>query len=54
VLVLHSDGLRTHWGWRDFPGLTSQPADVSAQALLRALAKAEDDATALVVRSAIP
>jgi len=53
VLVLHSDGLRTHWGWSDFPGLAGQPADVAAQTLLRALAKAEDDATALVVRNVI-
>jgi anti-sigma regulatory factor (Ser/Thr protein kinase)/serine/threonine protein phosphatase PrpC len=53
VLVLHSDGLRTHWGWKDFPGLAGQPADVAAQALLQALAKAEDDATALVIRNAI-
>jgi anti-sigma regulatory factor (Ser/Thr protein kinase) len=54
VLVLHSDGLRTHWGWKDFPGLAGQPADVAAQTLLRALAKAEDDATALVIRNATP
>jgi anti-sigma regulatory factor (Ser/Thr protein kinase) len=54
VLVLHSDGLRTHWGWGEFPGLADQPADVAAQSLLGALAKAEDDATALVVRTAIP
>jgi hypothetical protein len=53
VLVLHSDGLRTHWGWRDFPGLAGQPADIAAQTLLGKLAKAEDDATALVVRNAI-
>jgi anti-sigma regulatory factor (Ser/Thr protein kinase)/serine/threonine protein phosphatase PrpC len=54
VLVLHSDGLSTHWGWKDFPGLPNQPADVAAQALLRTLAKAEDDATAVVVTNAIP
>jgi hypothetical protein len=54
VLVLHSDGLRTHWNWKDFPGLAEQPAQALAQELLRLLAKEEDDATVLVVRSVIP
>jgi serine/threonine protein phosphatase PrpC len=54
VLVLHSDGLRTHWNWQDFPGLAEQPAQALAQELLRLLAKEEDDATVLVVRSVIP
>jgi len=54
VLVLHSDGLRTHWNWKDFPSLAEQPAQAFAQELLRLLAKEEDDATVLVVRSVIP
>jgi anti-sigma regulatory factor (Ser/Thr protein kinase) len=54
VLVLHSDGLRTHWGWKDFPGLADQPAPALAQELLRLLAKEEDDATVMVVRNVIP
>ena len=54
LLALHSDGLRTHWGWGDFPGLAGQPADIAAQALLRALAKAEDDATVVVVHHVFP
>jgi hypothetical protein len=45
VLVLHSDGLRTHWSWKDFPGLADQPAPALAQEFLRLLAKEEDDAT---------
>jgi anti-sigma regulatory factor (Ser/Thr protein kinase) len=49
LMVLHSDGLNTHWSWEDFPGLTGQPADVAAQALLRKLAKEDDDATVVVV-----
>jgi len=53
VLVLHSDGLRTHWGWKDFPGVAEQPAQSLAQEFLRLLAKEEDDATVIVVRSAI-
>lgn len=51
MLVLHSDGLDTHWTWADFPNLTDQPAAVIAQGLLRRLAKPEDDATVLVVRT---
>jgi anti-sigma regulatory factor (Ser/Thr protein kinase) len=54
VLVLHSDGLRTHWGWKDFPGVADQPAPELAKEFLQALAKEEDDATVMVVRSVIP
>jgi anti-sigma regulatory factor (Ser/Thr protein kinase) len=53
LLVLHSDGLRIHWGWKDFPGLPDQPATSMAQELLRVLAKDEDDATVLVARNVI-
>lgn len=51
MLVLHSDGLDTHWTWADFPDLTDQPAAVIAQGLLRRLARPVDDATVLVVRT---
>ena len=51
MLILHSDGLRTHWNWKDFPEMDHQPAAVLAQEFLRALAKEEDDATIIVVRS---
>jgi serine/threonine protein phosphatase PrpC len=54
MLVLHSDGLRTHWNWKDFPGLANQPAPALAQEFLRVLAKEEDDATVIVVRSVTP
>ena len=50
VMVLHSDGLSTHWRWRSFPDLADKPVTVAAQALLRALAKDQDDATVIVVR----
>ena len=36
VLVLHSDGVSVHWGWKDFPGWADRPAAVMAQELLRA------------------
>ena len=52
LLVLHSDGLRTHWRWEDFPGLVDQSAEEIARQLLRSLAKDEDDATVLVSKGA--
>jgi anti-sigma regulatory factor (Ser/Thr protein kinase) len=54
ILVLHSDGLRTHWSGKDFPGLSDQPASVLAQELLQSLAKTDDDATVIVVSNVTP
>ena len=59
MLVLHSDGVATHWGWKDFPGwghaqAGAPPAAAMAQELLRAKAKDEDDATVIVVKNVIP
>jgi len=54
LLVLHSDGLGTHWGWEDFPGLAEQTAPALAQEFLRTLATGEDDATVIVVRHVTP
>jgi hypothetical protein len=50
VLVLHSDGLTTHWRWDDFPDLAAQPAAVVAHRLLLALARDDDDATVVVIK----
>jgi len=50
VMVLHSDGVTTHWRWEDFPNLVEASATVMAQRLLRALSKNDDDATVLVVK----
>jgi serine/threonine protein phosphatase PrpC len=52
VLVLHSDGLKTHWRWEDFAHLQSAPASVVAQKLLQQLARDDDDVTVVVVRGA--
>ncbi|PYV95671.1 MAG: hypothetical protein DMG89_20780 [Acidobacteria bacterium] len=51
TLVLHSDGLRTHWQWSDFPGLEREPPQVVANKLLSILAKEDDDATILAVNN---
>lgn len=54
VLVLHTDGLHTHWQWDDFPGLAHEPAKGIAARLMRDLAVANDDATVLAVKSGNP
>lgn len=54
LLIIHSDGLRTHWNWDDFRTLAPEPPAVIAQQLLRALGKIEDDATIVVVKDATP
>ena len=50
ILILSSDGIRTHWNPAEFPRLFERPAAEIAQQLLRALARDDDDATVLVVR----
>jgi anti-sigma regulatory factor (Ser/Thr protein kinase) len=52
VMVLHSDGLVTHWQWEDFPHLQEASATVAAQQLLHRLARDDDDATVVVVKRA--
>lgn len=54
VLVIHSDGLRTHWNWNEFPELAQATPDAIAQRLLQVLGKLDDDATVVVARSACP
>ena len=51
MLVLHSDGVRGQWQWSDFPGLEQGTSQAVANQLLRTLAKQDDDATVLVVKS---
>ena len=53
IMVLHSDGLATHWSWEDFPGLGAKPAATIANELLVKLARDDDDATVLVARSKV-
>jgi anti-sigma regulatory factor (Ser/Thr protein kinase)/serine/threonine protein phosphatase PrpC len=52
TLILHSDGLRTHWDPTDFPPSTWASPAGAAETLLRALAREDDDATVVVTRSA--
>ncbi len=50
ILVLHSDGLRSHWRAEDFPLAIWCSAAGAAHRLLQDLGKDEDDATVVVVR----
>jgi anti-sigma regulatory factor (Ser/Thr protein kinase) len=51
MLVMHSDGLRSHWDWSDFPQLWTERPSHIAQRLLAALGRVDDDATVLVARN---
>jgi anti-sigma regulatory factor (Ser/Thr protein kinase)/serine/threonine protein phosphatase PrpC len=53
TMVLHSDGVKSRWGWDDFPQLAQRSATDTACILLRALAKENDDATVVVVRDRV-
>jgi anti-sigma regulatory factor (Ser/Thr protein kinase) len=50
VMVLHSDGLVSHWQWEDFPNLQAGSAGDAAQQMLHKLAREDDDATVVVVK----
>ena len=50
LLVLHSDGLATHWDLAAYPGLAHHHPALVAGVLLRDFSRGRDDATVLVVR----
>jgi len=52
VLVMHSDGLRSRWQWGEFQDVAHEPPAAIARQMLNQLAKAEDDATVMVVKNA--
>jgi anti-sigma regulatory factor (Ser/Thr protein kinase) len=54
LLVMHSDGVSSRWGWKDLCDLGQESSGTIAQRLLLAHGSIEDDATVLVVRSARP
>jgi anti-sigma regulatory factor (Ser/Thr protein kinase)/serine/threonine protein phosphatase PrpC len=53
ILILHSDGLSSRWGWEDIKDLANQQASEMASALLSRFAKEDDDATVVVVRNKV-
>ncbi|MFB2838688.1 ATP-binding protein [Floridanema evergladense] len=54
ILILHTDGLVTHWQWDSFSQFGHLSATRIAQELLRSLAKDNDDATVIVVKGVLP
>jgi anti-sigma regulatory factor (Ser/Thr protein kinase)/serine/threonine protein phosphatase PrpC len=50
ILVMHSDGISSHWKWEDFIHLAGKSATSMAHSFLRTLAKDNDDAAVMVVK----
>ena len=50
VLVMYSDGLRGHWSWKEYSGLSGLSANEAAMRLLKEHARDRDDATILIVK----
>ena len=50
LLVLHSDGLATHWNLDDYPGLRGRNPALIAGVLFRDYNRVRDDSTVVVIR----
>jgi anti-sigma regulatory factor (Ser/Thr protein kinase) len=48
ILVMHSDGIGTHWSLRKYPGLVARRPDVIAGVLYRDCRRGRDDAAVVV------
>ena len=53
VLVMHSDGIKTHWNLDDYPGLLRRHPGLVAGLLYRDFQRGRDDATVIVVRHSL-
>ena len=51
LVVIHSDGLSTHWSLDKYPGLARNSSSVIAAVLLRDCRRLRDDATVIVFRA---
>jgi anti-sigma regulatory factor (Ser/Thr protein kinase) len=51
LLILHSDGLATHWGTEDYPGLVNKHAGLIAGVIYRDHDRGRDDVTVVVVKN---
>jgi anti-sigma regulatory factor (Ser/Thr protein kinase) len=52
LLIMHSDGLKSHWKLEAYPGLTGRDPLLIAGVLYRDLFKGRDDVTVVVARAA--
>jgi anti-sigma regulatory factor (Ser/Thr protein kinase) len=53
LLVMHSDGVKTHWNHQDYPGLARRHPGLVAGLLYRDFRRERDDATVLVARHSL-
>ncbi len=51
ILVMHSDGLGTHWNLEDYPGIWNKQPSVIAAILHRDFYRGRDDVTVLVAKA---
>jgi hypothetical protein len=54
LLILHSDGINTHWSLDRYPGLSHRHPTLIASVLFRDFRRGRDDATVVVVRQSEP
>lgn len=54
LLLMHSDGLQTHWSLDSYPGLFERHPSVIAGVLYRDFSRGRDDVTVVVAREARP
>ena len=54
VLVMHSDGLQSHWRLEPYPGLVQRDAALIAAVLYRDFARGRDDVSVVVQRMSPP
>jgi serine/threonine protein phosphatase PrpC len=53
VMVMYSDGIKTHWQWKEFSQYHNESATSLARRLLFSLARDTDDATLIVVKKKV-
>jgi Stage II sporulation protein E (SpoIIE) len=53
VLVMHSDGVKTHWNHDDYPGLTRRHPGLVAGLIYRDFRRDRDDATVIAARHTV-
>lgn len=51
LLVMHSDGIGTHWDFANYPGLTTKHPALIAAVLYRDYDRGRDDASVVVIRN---
>ena len=51
LLVMHSDGIGTHWDFSTYPGLTTKHPALIAAVLYRDYDRGRDDASVVVIRN---